>query len=238
MRRLPIPDDCVERDGGELQGVARAELPREDAVLEGAEAERVEIRGGGDGVTKTKKGFDRKEPARARRDGMPFFSDPMKLRPAQIDRRIRRAVSIINSSGWAWTAQSCAGHPDWDGKTRPGEHGIGRGWQGGRASEATDPMLKIVVRRDHVTALLSCLAEAMHSDLVECDEHGFHPRRETPAAMLSFVGPRRRTGFRWRAVVIRFPASNVFERNRGLIVFGTFAQVAREVGRRWGVAKK
>jgi len=184
-----------------------------------------------------KKGYDREEPRRATRAGMSFFSDPTKLRPNQVDRRIRKTVFTINASGWAWTAQSCAGHPDWDGKTRKGEHGIGRSWRGGRMSEATDPMLKIVVRENRVSTLLSALIDTMHINLVECGKHGFHPRRETPAVMISLVGPRRKPGLKWRAVVVRFPCSNVFERNRAITVFGSFARIVKAIGDEWGVSR-
>lgn len=44
--------------------------------------------------------------------GALFYVLPSDLTPEAIDPLLRLAVTLINSSGWVWTAECCQGHPD------------------------------------------------------------------------------------------------------------------------------
>lgn len=70
---------------------------------------------------------ERRDPERAKAQGVVFYSLPSDLTDEMIDPLLRQAVRKINESGWVWTAESCQGHPDatrlsetaWDHNTEP-----------------------------------------------------------------------------------------------------------------------
>jgi len=187
---------------------------------------------------KRKGGYDPSEPRRMQEAGVRFFTLPGRLRPTAVDRLLRRTVRLINSSGWAWTAECCQGHPDWDGRKRRGDRGWSKHWCGcgGDAS----PFIVVAVRKERVHVLMWALMEALHSLHERCPDPGHkdHFSGKTPPLEIAVKYPTKKEGYAWRQFVVRFPAIDVKERDEGCATFEVFARNVHTVGKEWGVAKR
>ena len=152
------------------------------------------------------------EPAvqEANDSGCIFYEDPATLRDEQIDPLLRDAVRGINKSGWVWTAESCQGHPDFDGRT------INTAWE-----HNTRPMLRLVTRDADAGRMLAALARAAAYDFIEGPDTGFSAARM--AQGLELWSNQRRNG--WFEVLAYFAAGNVAARDMGCQRFERFAEL-------------
>lgn len=141
--------------------------------------------------------------------GCIFYGDPATLTDGQIDPLLRDAVRRINRSGWVWTAESCQGHPDFDGRT------VKTAWE-----HNTRPMLRLVVRLDHAGRMLSSLVLAAAWDFDQ-EPSAFSGARI--AQGLELWPSERRNG--WCEVLAYFNALNVAARDIGCQRFSRFAEL-------------
>jgi len=142
--------------------------------------------------------------------GCIFYSDPATLNEKYIDPLLRDAVSRINQSGWVWTAESCQGHPDFDGRT------IKTAWE-----HNTRPMLRLVCRIAHAGQMLASLALAATYQFEDDADTGFSSARMTQG--LELWPHTRRDG--WFEVLAYFEAGNVAMRDIGCKRFEKFADL-------------
>lgn len=136
--------------------------------------------------------------------GCLFKSDPTAL-PDDVDAAIRPILERINSSGWVWTGESCAGHFD---------DSCGWKMEGERNDKrpATDPFVRLVFHQEYLCEVARNLLHAHESVLAErgavCGPIRLMPRR---------VGA-------WFELRVYVGASNSSERDAGLDVLKRFAE--------------
>lgn len=131
-----------------------------------------------------------------------WYSHPERLDEIkeQLDPLIYEICLEINRSGWLWTAESCAGHPDstefctWASNVRP--------------------MLRLVCQAADVPLMMDCLLTAMF--VPDSDE--FPDDRP-----VSFECHPISLEKGWCEVLIYLAAQTAYERNRGLAAFSRLA---------------
>jgi hypothetical protein len=147
----------------------------------------------------------------AKAAGCMFYKMPWDLEGESVDKLILPMVLRINQSGWVWTAESCAGHPD--------------ATEWGSWASNTDPMLRLVTRCADWGRLLHHLADAYLSASAAVEES-----HRTPESLGIFeVGgirlhPSTRVKPHWREVLVYLGAKTAYQRNQGLDVFRRFAE--------------
>lgn len=145
--------------------------------------------------------------------GAIFYADPDDLQPEQIDPLLWPAVTAINASGWIWTAESCQGHPDYDGR------------EGGTAwPHNTKPMLRLVTRDANAGRMLHLLAVAAVAAL-DPDGPGTESRQ---GQGLELWPAQRRDG--WFEVLVYIKARNVAARDAGCKRFEHFGRLVAKTG--------
>jgi hypothetical protein len=130
--------------------------------------------------------------------GALFYTLPSELEVDKaIDPHLRLAVSLINSSGWVWTAECCQGHPDETDLFAPWGFNV-------------EPYLRLVCRaQDLGDAVASILSEAWDED---------SKLRGTPQMKIH----TRPLKAGWMEFSVYAVARNVAERNRGCLAFERF----------------
>lgn len=149
-------------------------------------------------------------PEDAREAGVVFYDLPADLSSDQIDPLMRPIVEQINKSGFCWTAESCQGHPD------ATEHPP---WAGN-----TEPMLRLVCRREDMGRVLSTLVDA--AEIVPAEEFEADYGYSSAQAIRIFphTNPKPRT-LGWAELLVYLPAACVWSRNRGIRVLQRFADL-------------
>jgi len=145
-------------------------------------------------------------PAQLQQRGALFYTLPEELVPEQIDPLLRDAVSLINKSGWVWTAESCQGHPDAD-------HAYP--W-----AMNTRPMLRLVCEKANFGRMLAQLVEAS-----TFEDDGLSRVNVLEICECRNWGPcyTQRSDPGFREVVVYVRARTVYERNLGIECYQRFA---------------
>jgi hypothetical protein len=147
----------------------------------------------------------------AKAAGCMFYKMPLELAEEQIDKLILPIVLKINTSGWVWTAESCAGHPD------------AAEW--GSWASNTDPMLRLVTRFVNFGRLLHHLTDAYLATWARIEEsHGTDHSLGIFEVGGIRLHPSPRVNPHWREVLVYLGARTVYQRNQGLEVFNGFAE--------------
>jgi hypothetical protein len=120
-----------------------------------------------------------------------------------VDELILPVCKRICESGWAWTAESCQGHPDDNGDVGP--------W-----ANNTKPMLRFVCANEHIGHLMSLLLQA----LGELSDVSQPTPLQSPGGFEAW--PTR--GDTHTAVLVYLPAVTVGQRNAGIRVYERVAE--------------
>lgn len=159
-------------------------------------------------------------PEEARAAGVLFYDLPEALDLEQVDPLIRPAVAGINRSGWAWTAESCQGHPDATGPV----------W-----ASNIRPMLRLVCRSEREGEMFSLLLQASRNMEEEAWKDALVPMR--PVAVVIYPdGIRGRPD--WCENLVYLEAITAFDRNCGIEMFTRFAALVCDQGRRMSPVSK
>lgn len=144
----------------------------------------------------------------AKQKGCIFYELPSNLTPEMVDPLIRKAVFRINESGWVWTAESCAGHPE---ATIPS-------WAGN-----TRPMLRLVTPEERLGDMFAALYEAVRLPLREDPEVLWLP--ESIVSFVVFRCPGTKLPYTETLIYCPHHECSVYERNLGLLAFEQFAEL-------------
>lgn len=153
----------------------------------------------------------------AKKSGCIFYKMPWDLQGEHIDALILPIVLRINESGWVWTAESCAGHPD------------AAEW--GAWANNTEPMLRLVTQFANWGRLLHYLTDAYLATWAEIEKS-----HRTPNSLGIFeVGgirlhPSPRVQPAWREVLVYLGARTAYQRNQGIEVFRRFSEAVARNG--------
>lgn len=137
--------------------------------------------------------------------GAVFYSPPNKL-DEWMDPLMRPVCEKINRSGWAWTAESCQGHPDAD--------------RGGAWAGNTRPMLRLVTQSAGIGKMLAALMEAYGIEAREVK--GIGERSELTGLTL-YPSEARNPG--WFEILVYINAANVYQRDCAMGVWRRFAEI-------------
>lgn len=130
----------------------------------------------------------------ARANKLTIYILPQDLDISAVDPLLREIVTIINSSGWVWTSESCQGHPD---ATVAGE----TGWD-----HNTNPFLRLIVEEKDVGTVLALLTAAMRGTERTCTMR-LHTIRKGD----------------WLELIVYVEAFTTLTRNRGIEALSRFA---------------
>lgn len=126
----------------------------------------------------------------AKEAGALFYIMPSELTADAIDPLLRLAVTLINSSGIAWTAECCQGHPDETDLHAPWGHNV-------------EPYIRMVCCvEDLGTVVTTLLAEAHDSESLIM----------APVQMKLHTRPLKNG---WTELIVYAVARNSATRNRG-----------------------
>ena len=141
----------------------------------------------------------------AKEAGALFYVMPSELNIAeQVDPLLRGAVSAINESGWAYTAESCQGHPD--------ETDIAAAW-----GHNVQPFIRMALRLLHLGPVSALLLRA-----------GLEAEDARIMGPVRFTLHLRELRNRWVELIVYAEAHNVATRNRGCKALERFGVMLRE----------
>jgi len=152
-------------------------------------------------------------PEEARDAGCTFYSLPGELGDEGVDPKILPICEAINASGYCWTAESCAGHPD---SPEP------------RWVDNVEPMLRLVYEACDEGRVLSALLSACRSMEVMPDDGDGMTLWSRPQAAGLKVFPSMKGQPGWCETLIYVYATTAWSRDRGFEALRRFAERLKE----------
>ena len=146
----------------------------------------------------------------AQEAGAGFYHPPSLLDyQTQIDPLLQEACARVNSSDWLWTAETCQGHPDYDGVN------IHTAWD-----HQTGPYFRVVLRDQYVGLCFALLYKAAVEEKLQ------------DAFPLGVEFYARRLRSTWNSFPILIRAHNVKTRDRACQMLTHFAELVEREGDR------